>query len=174
MSAAMINVGLMRESRFSIRNATAHPYACVTDVAKGTLLAGCDTRQLAARIWAHGVARLSDVIPLTHVPRRLVDPVGHPRGKPPPFLPPLRWRSADSSPVAKRAIEPSELAILARVRPWPPFSEISRLLETGRTIEEPLCRLVWIAVIRSRAYARRRYANARNSPPIWRTGQIDS
>ena len=79
MSAAMINVGLMRESRFPIRNATAHPYACVTDVAKGTLLAGCDTRQLAARIWAHGVARLSDVIPLNHVPRRLADPVRRPR-----------------------------------------------------------------------------------------------
>src|ERR1700677_3618865 len=117
MSAAMINVGLMRENRFPIRNATAHPYACVTSVATGRSSAGCDTRQLAARIWAHGVARLSDVIPLTHVPRRLVDPVGHPRGKPPSFLPPLRWRSADSSPVAQRAIEPSELAILAGVRP---------------------------------------------------------
>ena len=135
MSAAMINVGLMRESRFSIRNATAHPYACVTDVAKGTLLAGCDTRQLAARIWAHGVARLSDVIPLNHVPRRLADPVRHPRGKPRSFLPPLRWRSADSSPVAKRAIEPSELAILAGVRPLPPFPADAAALESGHKIQ---------------------------------------
>jgi hypothetical protein len=35
MNAAMINVGLMRENRFPIRNATAHTYACVTGVAKG-------------------------------------------------------------------------------------------------------------------------------------------
>ncbi len=35
MSAAMINVGLMRESRFPIQNATAHAYACVTVVATG-------------------------------------------------------------------------------------------------------------------------------------------
>jgi hypothetical protein len=35
MSAAMISVGLMRESRFPIRNATAHAYACVTGVATG-------------------------------------------------------------------------------------------------------------------------------------------
>jgi hypothetical protein len=33
MSAAMINVGLMRESRFPIRNVTAHAYACVSAVA---------------------------------------------------------------------------------------------------------------------------------------------
>ena len=32
MSAAMINVGLMRESRFPIRNVTAHAYACVSAV----------------------------------------------------------------------------------------------------------------------------------------------
>jgi hypothetical protein len=35
MNAAMINVGLMRENRFPIRNATAHTYACVTGVATG-------------------------------------------------------------------------------------------------------------------------------------------
>ena len=35
MNAAMINVGLMRENRFPIRNATAHTYARVTGVAKG-------------------------------------------------------------------------------------------------------------------------------------------
>jgi hypothetical protein len=87
MSAAMINVGLMWESRFPIRNDSSSlrlRYECCN----GALLAGCDTRQLAARIWARGVARLSDVIPLTHIPRRLVDPVGHPRGKPPSFCRP--------------------------------------------------------------------------------------
>jgi hypothetical protein len=35
MSAAMINIGLMRESRFSIRNATVSAYACLTGVAAG-------------------------------------------------------------------------------------------------------------------------------------------
>ena len=35
MSAAMINVGLMRESGFPIQNATVHAYACVTVVATG-------------------------------------------------------------------------------------------------------------------------------------------
>ena len=33
MSAAMVNVGLMRESRFRIRSVTAHAYACDTVVA---------------------------------------------------------------------------------------------------------------------------------------------
>jgi hypothetical protein len=33
MSAAMVNVGLMRESRFRIRSLTAHAYACDTVVA---------------------------------------------------------------------------------------------------------------------------------------------
>ena len=89
MSAAMINVGLMRESRFPIRNATAHPYACVTKVATGRSSQAVTLVSWRQRIWTHGVARLSDVIPLTHVPRRLVDPVGHPRGKPPSFLLPF-------------------------------------------------------------------------------------
>ena len=40
MSAAMINVGLMRESRFPIRNVTAHAYAYVSVVATGPRLAG--------------------------------------------------------------------------------------------------------------------------------------
>jgi hypothetical protein len=35
MSAAMINVGLMREGRFSIRNKTAHGYACGSGIANG-------------------------------------------------------------------------------------------------------------------------------------------
>ena len=33
MSAAIVNVGLMRESRFRIRSVTAHAYACDTVVA---------------------------------------------------------------------------------------------------------------------------------------------
>ena len=37
-------------------------------------------------------------------------------------------------------------------RPWSPFSEVARLLQTGRTIEDPYDRLVWIAVVRNRAY----------------------
>jgi hypothetical protein len=37
MSAAMINVGLMKEGRFSIRNKTTHGYACVSGVANGAL-----------------------------------------------------------------------------------------------------------------------------------------
>ena len=40
MSAAMINVGLMRESRVPIRNVTAHAYDCVSVVATGPRLAG--------------------------------------------------------------------------------------------------------------------------------------
>ena len=39
MSAAMINVGLMRESRFPIRNVTAHAYACVSAVATVRVIA---------------------------------------------------------------------------------------------------------------------------------------
>jgi hypothetical protein len=39
----------------------------------------------------------------------------------------------------------------AAQRPWSPLSEVARLLQTGRTIEDPYDRLVWIAVVRSRA-----------------------
>jgi hypothetical protein len=42
---------------------------------------------------------------------------------------------------------------MAALRPWSPFSKVARLLQTGRTIEDPYD-LVWIAVVRSQAYGR--------------------
>jgi hypothetical protein len=43
ISAAIISVGLMRESRFRIRSVTAHAYAC--DMVVATRLSGERTRK---------------------------------------------------------------------------------------------------------------------------------
>ena len=69
---------------------------------------------------------------------------------------------------------PSNTATLAAEwRPWSLFSEVARFLQTGRTIEDPYDRLLWSAVVRSRAYGRRQCSNTGHSLTQWRKGQID-
>ena len=52
MSAAMINVGLKRKSRFPIRNVTAQCVCLRYDCCNGTLLEGLAVRRLAFPSWS--------------------------------------------------------------------------------------------------------------------------
>jgi hypothetical protein len=64
---------------------------------------------------------------------------------------PQLGRSATHRAIPKPDVQHRSGA--AASRPWSPFSKVARLLQTGRTIEDPYG-LVWIAVVRSQACGR--------------------
>jgi hypothetical protein len=45
-----------------------------------------------------------------------------------------------------------DIAQTSQMRPWSPFGEVARFLQTGRTVEDPYDRSVWIVVVGGRAY----------------------